>query len=225
MWVLICGLAVAPSLGLALLDALFNKRSIFPLYLTFAGPALAVVLCYPIAASRRVWVRVLGTLALSSMFLLGINWGFEEGSVIPNQGGVRSMAREVGRSGRESEIVVIDEGWGRSNPASVVYEQDPETVILCFGRGTNFATLWQEVRRYEDVWIVRSFDDNGESIRLGSELIRELASSGSYERELSNHRFTHFRRRTRARAVGRFPAELFLSGCLPPTRLRGKQIV
>jgi hypothetical protein len=130
LWTLLLGLAATPSLGLLVLDVLFDKQSTYSLYLMFAGPALAVIVSYPITIVKSPWLRLGGFVAVSAMAMVGINWGFQEGPVLPPKVSIRSLAIAVKAVPSGSSIVVIDEGDGQS-PASVVYELDPGTLILC----------------------------------------------------------------------------------------------
>ncbi len=204
-WALLGGLAVAPSIGLLTLDVLFGKRSMYPLYLMFAGPPLVVILCHALVSLRSGWMRSAGVLIVATMFLLGINWGFEEGSVIPYQGGIRSLAQTVSRTRSASQIVVVDEGMGRTNPGAVIYELDPETLVVCFGRGTDFQKLWDNVSKYEDVWIARSFDTTPETVIVREELVRRFMESKAYCQVMRNDRVSHFRRLNAGGAADCFP--------------------
>jgi hypothetical protein len=191
LWALLFGLALAPSLGVLTLDVLFNKQSTYSLYLLFGGPALAVIVSYPITSLRSPWLRLGVSLLVMIMAMDGINWGFEEGPVVREQGDIRSLANTVKAS--SSSIVVIDQGWARSNPASVVYELDPQTLIVCFGIGSDPEKLWAAVQNYDDIWIVRSFDDATETINIRSKLVKRLEDSG-YLRKTQNNKVTYFRK-------------------------------
>jgi hypothetical protein len=179
--------------GLLVLDSLFNKQSTYSLYLMFAGPALAVMVSYPITIIESPWLRLAAFLGVIAMAMDGINWGFQEGPVLPPRVSIRSLAIAVKASASRSQIVAIDEGDGQS-PASVVYELDPETLILCFGRGSDAEKLWAEVRRYQDIWLVSSFDRTTETISIRDELVKRLVGSGSYSQATQEPRVMHFRR-------------------------------
>ena len=169
------------------------------MYLLFGGPALAVILVYPITRLRSSWLR-LGTFLLVIMFEMdGINWGFEEGPVVRDVS-IRSLAILTKASASPSQIVVIDEGYGRSNPASAVYELDPKTLMVCFGRGSDPEKLWSMVRDYHDVWIVRSFDDETETMAIRKELDKRFQESPSFKKDFENHSVTRF-----LRAAGAVP--------------------
>jgi hypothetical protein len=193
LWALLLALGAAPSLGLLVLDPLFNKQNTYSVYLLFAGAALAVIVSYPITIVESPWLRLGAFLGVVAMAMDGINWGFEEGPVFPPQVSIRSLARAVKASASRSAIVVIDEGSGRA-PASVVYELDPQTLMLCFGRGSDPEKLWAEVRRYQDVWLVSSFDETPETINIRDQLVERLVVSGSASQATQKPRVMHFRK-------------------------------
>jgi hypothetical protein len=108
--------------------------------------------------------------------MLAVNWGFEEGPLLT--GRMRSMARAVAASPRASRIVVIDEGYGRGNPASAVYELDADVMVVFFGTGSNLDELWSQIRRFASVWLLMSPDEPTESLRR--QLLDRLQHAGSY---------------------------------------------
>jgi hypothetical protein len=175
------------------LDPLFNKQNTYSVYLLFAGPALAVIVSYPITIVESPWLRLGAFLGVIAMAMVGVNWGFAEGPVFPPRVSIRSLARAVTASASRSQIVVIDEGWGRE-PASVVYELDPQTPILCFGRGSDPEKLWAAVRRYQDVWLVSAFGGAAEAIEIRDQLVKRLLGSEAYSQATRKPRVMHFRR-------------------------------
>jgi hypothetical protein len=158
-WILILGLALAPSVGIALLDFVFDKRlSDTFSYLGMSGPFSAVVASRAIAAgmdSGRRWAT-LGFFGLVVVELNGINWGDAGGPMHTGRG--RSLARMIGESASPSQIVLVDEGEGRTNPGSVLYELDPRILFACFPLENQAEQAWATVRPFSDVWVVLSIE-------------------------------------------------------------------
>jgi len=176
---LLFGLALAPSAGVFALDFLFDKRLTDPQYLTFATPMLAVLISLPICRVLGPSFRGLGAALLAVVFgiqMVAINWGFEEGPLLT--GRMRSAARAVAASRPESRIVVIDEGYGRGNPASAVYELEPDVNMVFFGSGSNLDAVWSQIERYRSLWFLMSPDEPTESQRR--DLLERVEQAGSY---------------------------------------------
>jgi len=190
---LFIGLALAPSIGLILLDLLFNKNLCYYRYLIFAGPALAVIITYGITRpifSKQPILRFLLPILLG-LQIAGINWGFERS---PHQPGsdLRSFANSIKLSSLPSHIVVIGEGFGCGHPGSVIYELDPETMIVVLSKDSNLEELQFSIQNYDDIWIV--FSTDRQTATIENELLNRLQKSGYYEKILRRQFAIHLRK-------------------------------
>ncbi|MEA5504378.1 glycosyltransferase family 39 protein [Halotia wernerae UHCC 0503] len=192
--VLFLGLAVAPTIGVMLLDFLSNKNLISPRYLLFAGPALAVIITYGIArpiSSQPRLIKFLLPIFLG-LQLTGINWGLERS---PAQGGsnLRSLARTIKASSSSSNVVVVGKGYGRGDPGSAIYELAPETMVVVLGEDSNLEELEYSIQNYEDIWIIFSQDSKTASIE--NNLLNRLQKTGSYTKVSVQKSAIHLRKR------------------------------
>ncbi len=178
-WILILGLGFAPSVGVALLDLIFDKSLSYEvLYIGMAGPFLAVVASRVIAvgidSARRF--AALGLLGLVFLFEMnGTNWGYEDGPI--HTGRPRTLARRIRESASPGQIVLVDEGLGRTNPGSLLYELDPQTLFSCFPLRNQAEQAWTTVQPFSDVWVVLSAE-TPTAARRG--FLERFYSSGAY---------------------------------------------
>jgi hypothetical protein len=195
-WILILGLALAPSAGLALLDCVFDKRlSDISIYVGFAGPFLAVIVSRVITVeidSARRWAA-LGLLGLVVLVEAnGTNWGFEEGPMI-HSGRPRTLARMIREDASAGKIVFLDEGKYRSGLSAIFYELDPEILVSCFPLRNQAEEAWATVRSFPDVWVVLSDETPLEAQR---DFLSRFHRSGAYsDGEPHGERVYRFRRR------------------------------
>ena len=172
---LFMGLALAPSVGIFLLDLLFNKYlADTSRYFIFAGPALAVILTYGITKYRVTKFLLIILLGLQ---LVVVNWGLEKSPGWPGSN-LRSLAGTIENYSSQSQIVVIGAGFGRGHVGSVIYELDPEVVIIVLDNDSNLEETQSDIQRYDDVWIVPSVDNRTASIE--NEMLTRLQESGYY---------------------------------------------
>ncbi|MFY9550655.1 MAG: glycosyltransferase family 39 protein [Thermoanaerobaculia bacterium] len=180
-WVLILGLAFAPSVGVALLDFIFVKSLAYSVqYVGMAGPFLAVVASRVIAVgidSRRR-LAALGLFGLVFLFEMnGTNWGYEDGPIPTSR--LRSLARLIRERASPGQIVLVDQGsaHGRTNPGSLLYELDPTTLFSCYPLGDQAEQAWTTVQPFSDVWVVLSIETPMADQRR---FLKRFRSSGAY---------------------------------------------
>jgi len=191
--VLFFGLAWAPSLGLFLMDLIFNKNLAWPRYLMVAGPALAVLLTYGITlpiSSLRFMRFFLLTILLGFQIAV-INWGFERS---PCQGGsnMRSLAITIKTSSSPSHIVVISVGCGRRDPGSIIYELDDEAMIVVLDKDSRLEELMSDLQKYDDIWVVCSSDRKTTNIE--NNLLNHIEKSGRYVKIFHEQSAIHLRK-------------------------------
>jgi uncharacterized membrane protein len=178
-WVLVLGLAIAPSAGLMLLDFLWKRHLHIDRYLACSGPALAVIAGYALAKvlvyrPKLGWCLAAGVLLIQ---LTGINWGKESDAHMGSR--MRSLAKMIQVSPASSRVVVIGEDERRWQPASaLIYELEPDVIIVTLGRGRDLDELHRLIDKFEYVWVVCGEDCSVESAE--NELLNRLLRSGLY---------------------------------------------
>jgi hypothetical protein len=149
-------------------------------YLTFAGPALAVVATYGImmliSTRRRLGMFLL--IILLGLQIVGINWGFEEGHWGQGKSTLRSLASTIKISSLPSHIMVIGEGAGRGYPGALIYELEPHTMIAVLGSDSDLEALQSKVQDYDDIWI--AFSTDSETVDIENDFLNRLQKSGHY---------------------------------------------
>lgn len=200
---LMVGLAIVPSLGVLGLDLVFSKSLGKSSYVFFAGPAVVYLLTLATANQREEETatsdRPISPLTSVASWVLpffvalqltGINFDLER---TPGFAGssLRSLARQIEASGR-SPVVVIGAGHGRGDPATVVYELDPETPVCVLNPDSDIAALSSELAVFEEIWIV--FAKGRVTADTEQLLLENLTSSGGYRAVLHNNRIAHLKR-------------------------------
>ena len=182
LFVLAGALAAAPSAGLLLLDAVFDKQLHVSRYLNFAAPGLALLLAWGLVDLLSSKRKAFGAVMLAGLLAIqasNLNWGLE---LCPNSefgGEARTLARWIHTTSSRHHLVVIADGYNRAgNPGPLVYELDPGERIVTFGYGTDLDRLTAEIARYDDAWIVFSLDTG--ALEQENELLRRLRASGRY---------------------------------------------
>jgi hypothetical protein len=182
--ILLSGLALAPSAGVFLLNVLFNKSLHLPRYVMFAGPFMVVLLTYgltTLASSKRALQVSIVTIVLG-LQVTGINWGLER---TPGQGGsnMRSLAAHIGRFQPRPHIVVIGKETADDVGAvgSLVYELDPQSLIVTFDEATDLESLLLSIKGYDKVWLVFCYRfSRGSPSDAQNRLLKRLRQSGGY---------------------------------------------
>jgi hypothetical protein len=207
---LVAGLAVAPSLGVWLLDLVFSKDLGKSSYVLFAGPALIILLTMvfsdgsnhqPISTWRSgAGLRNAAGYILAVILglqLTGINFGLER---TPGFAGstLRSMISRIEKSST-NPVIVVGSGHGRGDPACVVYEAAPETMISVLGEATDIAALSVQLGVYDDVWMV--FAKGRRTAAAEERLFKELTNNGGYRVVSKTNRLARLKK-TGARPTG-----------------------
>lgn len=192
-WLLIAGLAAAPSAGVLLLDLAFDKRLHVSRYVNFAGPAMAILVSYGLVMIGRSQRRALGNLSLACLMAIqasNLNWGQE---LCPNSefGSLsRTLAQLIRSTSSPHHVVVVAKGNNHSgNVGPLVYELDPGHTIICFGRGSDVDELIAKIAPFDDVWLVDSVDKGTRAIE--QELLERLKASRRYRGILRYGRASH----------------------------------
>jgi uncharacterized membrane protein len=195
-WILVLGLAVAPSIGVAALDFIFDKRlSGDILYIGLAAPFLAILAIrgLGVGIDSRWRVTAIGAFGVVALLAAGNgpNWGYEDRPVAT--GRARRFARAVRETSSPGQIVFIDEGFGRTNPGAVVYELEPTTVIACFPVASQAHQAWSVIRSFSDIWVALSIETPPEARR---NFLRRFVDSGAFEEvDQGDPEMYRFRRR------------------------------
>ena len=177
LMLLIAGLGFSPSVGLIILDVLFDKNLSQGRYLIFAGPGLITMLVYGV--SRRAFLRYLLILVVG-LQLTAINWGQEQSEGWPGTN-LRSAAATVAQSS-SSHVVIVGAGYGRGFPGSVIYELSDETMVVVVGKGSDLERVTEAVLHYNEVWFFRPREDK--TAHIEDALLAALQASGRYTNEI-----------------------------------------
>lgn len=191
IWSLLAVLAVAPTLGVFAVNMALGQRIHQPRYVVFAVAALATVAATGLLSLRgpRRW----GLLLLGALLLVQasrVNWGFER-CVRDQTGGIkRSLASVIDGYESPGRLVLIGAGWGVGDPASWIYELQPETLVAVFDWGADRDAMLRAAAAYPDLWVTFSTD----KVTLGAEqeVLRRLRTSGAYQEVFANPLVSHF---------------------------------
>jgi hypothetical protein len=197
-WLLVVGLAAAPSLGIGFLDVFFAKHLHLPRYVMFAGPALAIFVSYGligILAARRRLGGILLTVVVGVQ-LLTVNWGSSAdptGTAFTTARwrDARRLARTIQRTSASSHVVLIGagSGRGRGTPGALVYELAPQTMVSIVDNSSDLDALEVDMRAYQDVWII--LDSEG---GVEAQVRKRLEESGLYREISGEHLAVQLRR-------------------------------
>jgi len=205
LFTLMAGLAIAPSLGVLALDLLFSKNLGKSSYVLFAGPAIVVLLTLAVGdrsqrtggAYRWSAAGIAGYVLpfFIGLQLTGINFDLER---TPGFAGstLRSLAGKIEASS-PSPVVVIGAGHGRGDPATVIYELAPETMVCVIDGDSSLTRLCSELSTFEDIWIV--FAKGRKTAAVEQSLFEVLTKNGEYRVASRTKRFAHLRRTHRNR--------------------------
>jgi len=201
------GLAIVPSAGVLALDLIFNKNLGKSSYVFFAGPAFVFLLTLAtggrsdceVDGSRwsTAWPCRTALVALPffiGLQLTGINFGLEK---TPGFAGstLRSLTKKIEASS-SSPAVVIGAGHGRGDPATVIYELDPDTSVCVVDRDADIVTLSSELASYDEIWIV--FAKGRMTAAVEASLVEALTANHRYRVVSRNKRVGHLKRRPQA---------------------------
>jgi hypothetical protein len=208
---MMAGLAVAPSLGLLTLDLVFSKNLGKSSYVLFAGPAFAYLLTLAtgdrpeltVDTSRSPAKRLAGVVRyvlpiFIGLLLTGINFDLER---TPGFAGstLRSLARRIEASSA-APVVVIGAGHGRGDPATVIYELAPETMVCVVDNDTDLPRLSSELASFDDIWLV--FAKGRTTATVEQSLFADLTENDTYHVILQAKRVAHLRKTHRISAGG-----------------------
>jgi hypothetical protein len=211
LFTMMTGLAIVPSAGVLLLDLAFSKSLGKSSYVFFAGPAVVYLLTLAINdrtdrgahGSSRATVSFGHTVAVVVPFfiglqLTGINFDLER---TPGFAGstLRSLARRIDSSS-PTPMVVIGAGHGRGDPASLIYELRPDTMVCVLERGSDVSILSSQLTDFADIWIV--FARGRVTAAVEASLVESLTSGGNYRVTSKSVRFAHLTRPPRPHKLG-----------------------
>lgn len=150
LFVLLVGMALAPSLGVVLLDAIFDKNLVQARYWLFALPGLSVLLSYGLVHHFAARWLLLGVAFLQ---LGAVNWNSE--GTLGWPGSVsRSWAETIGEAVDPPTLVLIGAGFGRGFPGQFVYELDSSIDTLVLDDPADSSTVERALSQYNTVWIL-----------------------------------------------------------------------
>jgi hypothetical protein len=197
LWVLLLGLASAPSLGIMLLDFVFQKHLHNLRYLLLAAPAFAVILTYGITrlAAFPKYLKLSLLTIILGLQMVTINWGYPQGFRVHPGIDMRSLAEVIRTSSAPSSIVVIGEGDRNESghPGSVIYELAPATMIVVLSAASDLPRLQQDIQAYDDIWLVFSVDRGTTAIEYA--FLDFLQKSGQYQELFHNWPALQLRKR------------------------------
>jgi hypothetical protein len=189
LFTLMAGLALAPSLGVLALDLLFSKNLGKSSYVLFGGPAIVVLLTLAIGDrsdgkidesrwSAATLARIVGFIIpfFVGLQLTGINFDLER---TPGFAGstLRSLTQKMENSS-PFPVVVVGAGHGRGDPAAVIYELAPETMVCVLDNGTDLSMLSSELASFDEIWIV--FAKGRVTAAVEQSLFEILTENGRY---------------------------------------------
>ncbi len=203
LFTLMAGLAIAPSLGLLALDLIFSKNLGKSSYVLFGVPAIVVLLTLAVGdRSQRTddesrWsagnlARIVAFMVpfLVGLQLTGINFDLER---TPEFAGstLRSLARKIEASS-PSPVVVIGAGHGRGDPASVIYELEPETEVCVLDNDSDLSLLKSELESFDEIWIV--FAKGRKTAAKEQSLFEALSKDDGYRVVFRAKRVAHLKK-------------------------------
>jgi hypothetical protein len=165
LFTLMAGLAIAPSFGVLALDLLFSKSLGKSSYVLFAGPAIVFLLTLAIGdrserepdESRWSAANLAHTVGCIIPFfiglqLTGINFDLERTPAFAGST-LRSLAQTMEASS-PPPVVVIGAGHGRGDPATVIYELAPETMVCVLDNDSDLPRLRSQLASFDEIWFV-----------------------------------------------------------------------
>jgi hypothetical protein len=200
LWILLLGLASAPSLGVTILDFVFDKHLHNLRYLALAEPALTAIVTYGITrvltSRQRLGISLL--VIFLGLQMLTINWGHPQGFRVHPGLDMRSLAELIHTSSSPAHVVVIGEGDRNESghPGSVIYELAPETTIIVLNAESDLQQLQANIQDYEDVWLVFSVDQGTTDVEY--RFLDGLQKSDRYQEVFRSWPTIHLRRGEKA---------------------------
>ena len=201
------GLAIVPSAGVLALDLIFSKNLGKSSYVFFAGPAIVFLLTLAVGnrSDRQVEESHSSAAGLTrialcvlpffiGLQLTGINFDLER---TPGFAGstLRSLTQKIEASS-PSPAVVIGAGHGRGDPATVIYELDPDTSVCVVDRDSDVSMLGSELASFEEIWIV--FAKGRMTAAVEASLVEVLTANEGYRVVFRAKRVAQLIKRPRA---------------------------
>jgi hypothetical protein len=201
---LMLGLALSPSLGIVLLNLIFDKHLSTLRYVGLGLPGLSVLVSYwpntLLDSKRKVGAGILALLLLAQF--TGVNLGLER---TPGQGDtrIRSTVEAIeSLASPLSQVVVIGAGSGRGYPGSVIHELSPETMMaVLYGWGfSDVDALGRQVATFEQVCMMYSLEIASWDAERA--FVAFLTTNGGYEEAFRIGTATCFHRTTPVESPG-----------------------
>ncbi len=211
LFTMMAGLAIAPSFGLLALDLVFSKNLGKSSYVLFSGPAIAYLLTLAtgdrpepaVDTSRWPAKRLAGIVryvlpVFIGLQLTGINFDLERTPAFAGST-LRSLAGRIEASS-PAPVVVIGAGHGRGDPATVIYELAPETMVCVLDNDTDLSRLSSELSSFDEIWIV--FAKGRITAAVEQSLFGALTKDDTYRVVFRAKRVAHLRKTQRGQNAG-----------------------
>lgn len=200
-WLLILGLFLAPSLGVFMLDLIFDKHLHYPRYAMLAAPAASVLLGHGLVclSNRHRW---LGGGLLSVLIAILAIPSLKAGEVPRHRYPRGHTSDWIAAVPEDSDVVVaIGAGYGRGEPTAILYElttrkNGGDVNVLVLEKGDSPERAFRLVQSYRHVWVFRSA--HGKTVSEEEQVIKLLSEAPSFQRGEVIGRVTHFARRNSA---------------------------
>jgi hypothetical protein len=211
LFTMMTGLAIVPSAGVLALDLVFSKNLGKSSYVLFGGPALVFLLTLAIgarsdrqtedshrSAARLARIAVCVIPFFIGLQLTGINFDLER---TPGFAGssLRSLTKKI-ESSSSAPVVVVGAGHGRGDPATVIYELDPDTSVCVLSRDSDVPMLSSGLASFDEIWIV--FAKGRMTAAVEWSLVEALTANEGYRVVFRNKRVAHLKRRPRSVDLG-----------------------
>lgn len=163
------GMVAAASIGLLVLNQLFEKNLYNDRYIIFGLVGLVYLLLmgidFAISKFRRVTIAIL--VVLISLQLATINWGQEHSAGFPGSN-ARSIVQQAVKivPQASSRAVIVSNGESRAEAAQYIYELEDSTPVVVLYSDTNIGDLAAVSRQYEVLCIIGSRDVSYVTVEL-----------------------------------------------------------
>ncbi len=186
-WSLTLLLAIGHVVGLVLVSVFIDKHLTYPRFTYAAIPFLACVAAFSAMRDGPVFVYRAGRLLLILMLTLQAAWIWEMQDLKKHIQEWRTLAQFATPLVRDDAVVLVDAGYGRGVPASMVYELSPDTKVRIFDKDSKIRQVLRDIAPYHYVFMVMSWSDEGQ--KNMSTVADAMQKSGYYaiRRQIGRH--------------------------------------